>query len=932
MLIAAPVITGKLLGYRDDDGPRTEFSSAEIMAASGLLLLIALHVGDGMIFRHHTADCAWTKNSSLVAVPGAFQVCDAWGLMTGRRGPFTFTLHASGTGDSYSGRMPSASGACEDVRLTWIEGHAFIPFFYSDLVDELRSPDYNSHRAVLVGDEYRQRLTVEAVTADPNLLMIDVTISSVRVPHSPLDPATYYLNMYGKWFLHLTLKDLNAELVVRSLGAKAASASSTNSTSRSKRKLKGAPSAAAVAPVANAATGAGAAPFALFNTRRPNDDTCRGDPIAGSDGGKAYTFKRAVIGDEFGWLWYKRRLPVGHVGCAPCQFTQVAVRTLHWQCSVVSALIDADSAWSQRLIALSTDPATGREHYTFDAASYAGPGRVRVTITVDAGNGTALVTITSAEQTGPRNGEHPTSLSSHPAAAVDCGSAAKNLKSCDGRIFVATAAVGLMALVAFIGYCSWSRFRSDDALPSAAPAAATKAKVYLSARDRGAAPPGTTAGAAKGKAAFASSRSNALVLVAISMALLGGIALPAAMLHWDAFCGTEPQHDSCTAAADSAPTGGAQALLASVASPGPPPTVVVQVPNVVAVPPPPPPADPPSLPVTAPTPAAGINILFALIGRDVATELPYVLRNIERLTLALRRRRVGTGKPLLSHSRVLLVENDSIDDTVAVMRRVGERMRKASNGVIDFEVRSLQHLRGNKKDFTALARARNEYLAVVRNESSPISWDYLIAVDTDMCHPWNVTAHADALAALLPSAGQEWHALLANGICPGGWRRPNPSNASDPEGVPAPVNSREADAFPIYCDMLAFRDTDGVRPPDFPIRLHPGQCEHGSGPQPQPWAPTCESIAGQPTFRVSSGFGGLAVYHGDTLRDHPACVYSSGVDWMECEHLSFSRCLHDAGAQLRVGPSLLINWEGCEGLLDSELNDDADPDRDHAAG
>jgi hypothetical protein len=54
----------------------------------------------------------------------------------------------------------------------------------------------------------------------------------------------------------------------------------------------------------------------------------------------------------------------------------------------------------------------------------------------------------------------------------------------------------------------------------------------------------------------------------------------------------------------------------------------------------------------------GTSVVIGLIGRDVGNELPYVLRNIERLQKAAQFKRTV----------VLLVENDSVDDTVSVFK------------------------------------------------------------------------------------------------------------------------------------------------------------------------------------------------------------------------------------------------------------------------
>lgn len=94
-----------------------------------------------------------------------------------------------------------------------------------------------------------------------------------------------------------------------------------------------------------------------------------------------------------------------------------------------------------------------------------------------------------------------------------------------------------------------------------------------------------------------------------------------------------------------------------------------------------------------------LTVAFALIGRDVAHELPYVLRNIERMMALFKR------------SHVVLVENDSFDKTVDVFNTWVNSMSNSTMSKLGVaRVISMEHSTRGKKDLKALAEARNVYL------------------------------------------------------------------------------------------------------------------------------------------------------------------------------------------------------------------------------
>ena len=294
-------------------------------------------------------------------------------------------------------------------------------------------------------------------------------------------------------------------------------------------------------------------------------------------------------------------------------------------------------------------------------------------------------------------------------------------------------------------------------------------------------------------------------------------------------------------------------------------------------------------------PRARLNAsaLFALIGRDVAHELPHVLANVASLAAGFR------------HARILFVENDSRDGTVAAFRRWAASSRAA---FLDADVMSLKLGGMGHKSLQALAAARNAYLDALRSDPryGPRSVDFLIAVDTDMCFPWRLGPIAAALAALLPLEAQRppaWHVLSANGMC--GWYTAIRTAAERETAPEAPG------AAPVYCDLYALRDQEGRHRGTFDFFPVPGTgCAFvgadGVG---------CTQLAGQTVFPVQSAFGGLAIYSAATLRgdlgssvNGSSCRYTASA----CEHVGLHACLHQAGARQLVATGLAIDWEGCE--------------------
>jgi hypothetical protein len=156
----------------------------------------------------------------------------------------------------------------------------------------------------------------------------------------------------------------------------------------------------------------------------------------------------------------------------------------------------------------------------------------------------------------------------------------------------------------------------------------------------------------------------------------------------------------------------------------------------------------------APKTAADSRVMFGVIGRNVAGELPYVLANIAKLAAQFR------------SADIIFVENDSTDDTRRVFDNwaatfTADNPNNRTAKLLGFKPSSSVH-----KNLRVLAEARNQYLGqLVRPEYLGV--DFLIAVDTDMCFSWDVASMVKIVDGLLPTVGRDWHVLFANGAC--GW-------------------------------------------------------------------------------------------------------------------------------------------------------------------
>jgi hypothetical protein len=173
--------------------------------------------------------------------------------------------------------------------------------------------------------------------------------------------------------------------------------------------------------------------------------------------------------------------------------------------------------------------------------------------------------------------------------------------------------------------------------------------------------------------------------------------------------------------------------------------------------------------------AADISVMFRMIGRDVAEELPYVLANIGKLASYFKA------------AHVVLVENDSADGTCSVFTTWATAFTSSSSHNRAAKLLSFKPVTSGKKNLQVLAQARNVYLQeLAKPEYAAV--EYLIVVDTDMCFPWDVVNIIKVFNGLLPAAGREWHVLYANGVC--GWYQKHIDGSSEEVPFSTPGEER----------------------------------------------------------------------------------------------------------------------------------------------
>ncbi len=264
----------------------------------------------------------------------------------------------------------------------------------------------------------------------------------------------------------------------------------------------------------------------------------------------------------------------------------------------------------------------------------------------------------------------------------------------------------------------------------------------------------------------------------------------------------------------------------------------------------------------------GKSAAFIGLARDCARHLPYVLDNIHSLAALFER----TG--------FVFAENDSQDQTVAILRAFGARRA-------DFHLLNFDGIGERLPERTRrLAFLRNKCLSLLRADKSLRAYDYLIVMDLDDANvapldPQAVIAAFRFLEQSAATAGifansrgpyYDLWALREDRLCPGDvWE----------EALDYALAHRCDDA-------TAYRNTFARRIFTLPETAAP--------------------------LEVSSAFGGLGIYKmryalkgsyvGFKSREIDMDGKSRRIKWQVCEHVAFNADVARSGGKLYVLPFL----------------------------
>lgn len=116
-----------------------------------------------------------------------------------------------------------------------------------------------------------------------------------------------------------------------------------------------------------------------------------------------------------------------------------------------------------------------------------------------------------------------------------------------------------------------------------------------------------------------------------------------------------------------------------------------------------------------------LSVVVALILRDSKNHLPYITNNIERLAIHFNK------------TSLIFIENDSTDGSPEWIKNY---TRSTKPAITHVHLESFQ-FGGPRKDFSILARARNEVLKAILDPRYD-GTDFVILLDTDLCHLWDI--------------------------------------------------------------------------------------------------------------------------------------------------------------------------------------------------
>ena len=269
-----------------------------------------------------------------------------------------------------------------------------------------------------------------------------------------------------------------------------------------------------------------------------------------------------------------------------------------------------------------------------------------------------------------------------------------------------------------------------------------------------------------------------------------------------------------------------------------------------------------------------MRALITGCGQNCAANLPAVLKNIERL------------RSLCSESRVLLLENDSCDETASLIRTYG--LNHANVHALGFPGLNARI----PIKTVRLAHLRNTALEWLRCNGGWGSVDWLVVLDLDEVNaaPWDLARLTQALL----------------------WWQKQPQAAGLFANQSGP-----------YYDLWALRHNQLCPDDVWEAMLH----LHGRKPElsdlellEQVYTPREFSLdPTTPPQEVDSAFGGLAIYQSDWLARAEAryvgerAIAWDGptnrrwLRWQSCEHVAFHQQLRAIGGRLWIHPGL-INW------------------------
>jgi hypothetical protein len=264
------------------------------------------------------------------------------------------------------------------------------------------------------------------------------------------------------------------------------------------------------------------------------------------------------------------------------------------------------------------------------------------------------------------------------------------------------------------------------------------------------------------------------------------------------------------------------------------------------------------------------RIFITGLARNCARRLPTHIAFIERL------------RSLFAESRVFIVENDSTDQTKAIL----EAWQAASAGV-ECELRDTGAASGATNGLSVerigrMASCRNRYLDYLRRLAPQP--DFVLLLDFDA-----VFVQWAGLVDALHDLG-DWDALLANGLS---FRRGGFLKAWR--------------GYACY-DYFALRPADRLRSVQTPEEMSAVRRDYSS------------LRAGQPPQRVASAFGGAGLYQAQALRSlrYEARLNANPEIPVLCEHVGLHQDMHTTGhARIALHPSLLVAhsspWEALRG-------------------